>query len=330
MGGSARVNINYPATMSILAFVHETRINLNNITKLNLSRFGSRNLELLLKNFPNLEYLELLNVYFDDQSLPDMIKRRCPKLKGLSLTKGFMRSWPSLINVFGNQLNYLCHGAKSPPNTDFRQIDLSKLQQLRIEFPNIGLINRVLATAKNLEQVHLNPTDSRLNHTSLTHTILTHEQYKSVIIKFLKYESLKYLGAETKDFVSCLDGIELGLFGTKDIKRKELKIRVEAQRTCRVNLSRSMEIMLKINRIIHQLSSSDIDNVMFILDLNKMDYTFRNTLDSNDLLDALRRYIPSNVEVISENFCFVITNKDCSIRGWKEQWLMNILTIMNC
>ena len=82
-------------------------------------------------------------------------------------------------------------------------------------------------------------------------------------------------------------------------------------------------MIMKIGRIIYCLEASNIQNFLFVLDLNLVPN--HDQLDADKILNDLNS-ISANSEVKSDGLCFVITNKGCTLNGWKESWSMNIFS----
>merc|ERR1712154_458853 len=98
------------------------------------------------------------------------------------------------------------------------------------------------------------------------------------------------------------NGIEQGLFETKKMKRKQMKIRVGLK--SKNKEFDPMKLIINVTHIIHMLECFDVEDFMFILDLSRLSLK----LDDGKMLQELTE-ISSNVHVRSHRKCFVISKK---------------------
>merc|ERR1712228_177038 len=279
----------------------------------NGNRFNDHKFEKLLSGFPNAEYLGLINVAIVNANINvAKLKKSYPKLKGLYAAGGSRAKNNEMVNAFGNQLQYLCHSHLPGAGTDFSNINFGNLQQILLTIPNSKTITDILKTGKNIKKIRIFPGGYA-------------QEFKSIIPEIFQCETLQYfeITANKANFVSIMDGIEIGLYQTKDVNREQLKIRVNVQSQSCLELK---DKMLNIQRIINMLHVSNeeqpplVQQFMFVLDLNRV----KNKDNQKKILQENLDVFSSNIQIKFHGFVTAISNKECSINGWKETFLMDL------
>eukprot|EP01084_Bolivina_argentea_P220145 373149_1 len=211
--------------VNIEPFMSSNCFNFQNIKSLRLDRFGGDindfNLDTLYRlftKFPNVENIEFINLFVSDEFNALKLKQLCPNLNGLSITGGHKDTVDKLINGFENNLQFLTYDVGI--HSDLSNVNFNKLQQVMLNDVNAKMVNEVLKTGKNIQKFAVTP-----------HCNVNKKEFKTIINKILKGQSIQYLQIEVNDqnVNAILDGIENGLYETIKYKRKQLKIRISAQ-----------------------------------------------------------------------------------------------------
>merc|ERR1712228_752181 len=182
---------------------------------------------------------------------------------------------------------------------------------------NARRITDILKTAKNLKKLYIHPTVVQ----SSTLPFISNDELKTVIPQIFECKSLEFFHfiVTALNVVPVFEGIGCGLFKTKRMKRKRIKIRVDAFVYSKLDPDL---LVFNVAKIINFMKDLNVRDFMLILDLNRMEETFRNNLDKNKILTELND-ISLNIRAMNYDLCFVLTNEDCSICGWNEQWMHN-------
>eukprot|EP01084_Bolivina_argentea_P282810 484191_1 len=297
-------------------FMTQNIINTNTVTQLQLFNLGSRSninhsfnpikLIKILNKFPNISYLHLAQIYssFD----PNKIKKLYPNLKGLALSTQSPQRNMSLLNLFASNLEFLKLN-RHHANTDYNLDDLifSKLEELYMPRPHIKSIDGILKTAQNLQKVYIKTSKNDKCFMTSNET----ERIMKKLIMSCKY--LEYIEFEDEGelFKSALSGIESGLFQTRKWNRKQMKIYIKINKPLTDNEHKNENILENevVAKLVHWLENSNINDFMFILELDKT--------DTHKISETLKNNMSSNVETILVNgLIFVITNKNCTINGF--------------
>ena len=263
-----------------------------------------------LTAFKNLEFL---NLEMRDHNASatvseiDTIKQTLIGLKGLKLMDYNSPFGLQLLQSIGHQLQYLelhyfgCGTGRSTvnlQNTNFRN-----LKQFIVGIDCVReLRGDILKTATNLEKAKID----------FYHDYVDGES--SCITELIgNCEKLEYLEIVNGGGIDeILDATNHGLFRSRKCERKILKICIDA---C-MNPEKNEEILaMKFEQTIHQLQISKVEQWMILL----RRYTVTNVIKK--LIGSLT----GDVRIVEDkgSDLVVISNPDCTINGYSEQWLMS-------
>eukprot|EP01084_Bolivina_argentea_P312962 541864_1 len=211
--------------INIDAFMKQNWINTNNITSLQLIRFGNQNpfidnsdtFHKLLSKFPNIEYCMFGVARIDIDA--KRFKMCCPNLKGMRLVHTGPNLTQSLIYAFGSNLRFFEFDLHLN-DYNLSNINFTQLQELGLRSATQKSLTDIFKTAVNVKKLVIFGTNKIQN-----------EQYKESIIKIITTcKHLEYIEfcVHDKVFESILYGIEKGLFNTTKRKRKTFKIQIFA------------------------------------------------------------------------------------------------------
>ena len=309
----------------IQPFLNQNCIQMDNIKTVRFQCFGggagntfnSEKFEKLLSAFSNAEYLELCNVFVTNNQIDVVkLKKSYPYLKGLSLSGGGNLRYNEIVKAFAKQLQFLYHVDSAGQRFDLSGMNFCNLQQVVFRNPTFDRVSNVLKAGKDIEKFCIMPRGFFL-------TCLPSQQLKVIIPQIFKCESLQYFKIDVNDgnWAAILEGIENGLFQTKNIKRKQLKLRV-TDKLFHVDLENKMLNILRIINMLHymhELTPSSVQQFMFILDMDRSMHSQRLKKILNESVDV---FSSSNVQCNVDGLKIIISNKDCTINGWKESWMM--------
>ena len=202
--------------------------------------------------------------------------------------------------MIGSELNLFTY-----ERYDLSSIDFTNLLEFATRSGSMDFIDTVLESAVNLKKVNI---DCRVYPDESTVSTITKLFTSCTRLEYAEFTGIT-LSTETE---SVLNGINMGLFETKRLKRKRLKIKIDAY------LERhdiTEELLQRIGRIISYLDSSEIEDFMFILDLG----------DNGLSVEELKEHIASDVRIEEfEDELFLISNRNCKINGYGETWMMDL------
>merc|ERR1712228_119911 len=229
-----------------------------------------------------------------------------PNLNGLACNSGGSALNNSLLSTFGANLEYLFDGSARFQDIHFSTINFENLQQLQLYEASSQKISDILKTAKNLRKLFLFPS-------------ISNDDLKTVIPQIFERKSLEYfhIVVNARNFAAVFDGIGCGLFKTKKTKRKQIKIRVTADIDSKIG---SDSLVFNVAKVMNSMKKLNVRDFMFILDLEDLEATFKSNLNNEEILNGFGE-ISSQIEAVSYGLFFTLTNKDCAICGWDEQWM---------
>ena len=225
-----------------------------------------------------------------------------------------------IVLVGFEALHFLSHWGAP---IDLSPVNFSKLRELRIRGKNAWASLQGFATATNLLKISL--TDC-----------LEPEHAKSAVAGIImKCKALKHIelgiwlqlgvgrqqSSSTKlsSALDALDGIEHGLYQTKQQHRKSLKIKVSTRdvgggahrQSDAVIANQKSELMLRMHRITHWLESSNIDDYMLAIGSMWIQLTY-----------AELQVISSSTDVTTMSNSYFISKQQSRIDRVYETWLM--------
>ena len=255
-------------------------------------------------NITTFKHLEFLKVSIN--SVPqwgiNSLIYMCRKLKGLDFDDNGHSVEVPIVQHIGHRLQYL----KLNRADAVKGIDFAKLQQFKQGAKcNDNVMEEVLRTSVNLEKVKMN------GNTNLIDRLLK------------KCKRLKYLEIDAKRIALVLEALEESLPHTHFVHTEAIKIRLNTSSSFESFL-RSSKCIKILQRITQSLSMNTTNQWMFILHIDQSGTKKKNSL-SNDLREALRSDIWNTAVCQDRDYQIVLmTNRDCSICGWGESWLMNL------
>ena len=268
------------------------------------------NLLKLLSKFKNIEHLELNDEFTLDFNESEMseIKELYPNLVSFKSQGSCLAN--KIINLYSDKLEALsindCAQIGIPNDTHFE-----KLSELTVSAASQATFDKILKATSNLEKVRIS---SNMNASEL----------KTVIQALIKGQpQLKYLEAASCDntFQSMFDGVEKGLFFTRQQKREYFKVRIFVECSGDVNIDLN-DVMILISRITHMLQLSKARNFMIICTLRGKG---ASVMDRDVILKTAEDFGScARPKVIVNTFCddgnqtIVVSNNRCTINGYSE------------
>lgn len=275
-----------------------------------MQRFDPEKFEKLLAEYPNAQSLTLTDMLIAHNNINvDNLTKYYPKLKRLHVQGGSRLQCNEIVNAFGDKLEYLYHSHNAGHQTDFSSINFANLQTVVLHTPSAKTVDDILKTGKNIEDIQINPI---VNNRPCS---LSPQELKTVIPEIFKCESLHTLKVEINadNFMSILEGIEIGLYQTMQTKRKQLKILLVAEKGADIDLK---DVWLCIHHIINMLHVLHGDRQPSIVD--QFVLIFKSNCEfKKEQIDVVEKQIfPSDIRIYIDKTTMVISNKDCSINGW--------------
>lgn len=298
--------------IDINPFMADHHLNIANTARLKLSFFGSRlqRIEIdkvykILSKFPKIQHLELVFFYTNATVDGEKVKALCPEVKSLRFHILNEQSATSLINAFGHQLEQLDLNVRQLP-IDLSQVNFDKLQGLKLCAPT-KTFDDILNTAKNLKLIEI------CNQKFEISPIEAEKLFIKCLSTLKSLESIKFDDYKIFDgnfFESVLIGIEKGLFQTKSMQRKKMKI--ELAILCPETFKFG-EYALKLGNIIHWMKKADIKDFMLILHFESLS----EEVDMSQILEELEA-ASVGIKVWSRDDLFFVTNKNCNLTYYEN------------
>ena len=272
-------------------------------------------------NITAFKHLEFLKVKLNDDCFAESdiksIINSCRKLRGLDFNDDGYDMEVPILREIGHRLDYLkLNRANTVKGIDFA--DLRHFEQGTK--CNDNAVGDVLRTAVNLEKVKMN------GNANLIQEILT----KCERLEYLEIDECA-MAKDYRDLLSILDAMECGLSETEKMERHTLKIRINTRYAliaedaeCFMDSDNCLSpCFMKLDRIIRSLSRSNLNHWMLVL--YPQSYQRQTQCP---LFNDLKRTLGDDIFKIviqqdGKNCVATITNNDCAICGWREQWLMN-------
>lgn len=271
-----------------------------------------------ISSITTFKHIQFLDVLIDEPPLTDSMDSHlesliemCSNLKGLCFQEKQSETQRYLLQAIGHQLQYL---TLNDPNSgiftmDLKDINFKNVRELHCpRWVELGFVQRILKTAINLEKI-------KISGGSL------------VMWEILeKCERLKYLDILVPTGgMYVLDHLGRALSGMKTVQRDSLKVRASVP--CPVNPS-PKRCLMSIYGIINALLESLVDQWMIILELrgsNKQGIRdLINILQAAVAAEDVAEFVVVEDSANGGHDSFLITNKDCTICGWRESWRMNV------
>eukprot|EP01083_Nonionella_stella_P284349 967972_1 len=322
------LNGHYQADGWIQQFVDQNIVDGNTVTKLICMRFGDpsndietegKELLSLFAQFPNLQHIFINQICATNDFTAQQILSVCPDVVGLGVVSGHYHGNDNqlntnLITLLASKLKRLSFAQAVPNEFNFNHVTLGKLETLNMDTPDSQTLQSILKSASNMKKIRL--VTERLGYSD---GLMSNDEIKNAMENiFVKCPHLTYLCVEIdpSQFCSVLEGIECGLFETKQLQRTQLKIHIiflewnSGHSTAKANT-----FALNVGRIVNSLESSAIDDFMFIWNLSQLD----------DVDDDLSKRIFSRLcnisvhtKVFQHKHIFGITNPHCKINGYPD------------
>ena len=288
-------------------FLENNFIDFSNITKLSCTRFSHHyDTDLftkLLSKLPKLQFLSLEHFLCNIDA--DCIKKVSPHINALyfkdSQDISNVTNARSLIHAFGDQLEYLLIDSNGVIDFQLSSINFKNLQSFEgNRLSNSKCIPHLLKTAVNLTQFTILPSDSMRSW-----------EIENVLIKVIdSNKALKYIEfcSEVNSHYgieAALRGIEKGLSQTTESKRKQMKIEIEPTYS---DTKEAQGLISNIGRIIKLLQISNIDDFMFIWNVNGKNINLELLLKDIQCIDC-------PVIAVINGGRIIICNEECKING---------------
>eukprot|EP01083_Nonionella_stella_P124665 376582_1 len=290
-------------------FMQQTAINLNNIVRLECKRFGHRNRAFsytkfirILSKFTQLKAFVTFTVMLDStpQSLQRLTDSNFQHLTDFTRDGGNIPFFFAMLRTHGSQLRRLMFGTgtrkryKQELANLLTNVSFANLQQIGITHPTNAIVNQLLKTGRNIQDMELvlkKDTLSQLDTKNMMEQIFTHQKSLArlhVTSKSYRQHNDVCNGIEQGLFaMTCKDAlmIELTVNGSDDIKTMDMK-----------------EILFTISRV--YLQSLDIRN--FVL---KCTFEGAHEMHSNQHMIDFMRKNKTNFKTYLEWNCVVVKNK---------------------
>ena len=261
-----------------------------------------------LTTFKNLAFLHL-DICDEDANATvsemNAITRTLSGVKALILYDCNSPFGLQLLQSIGHQLQYLELYRIGHGSTDnLKNTNFDNLKQFVIlpecEYDPCA---NILETATNLEKARICFSDEFGQDKGL---LCTTEMIGNC-------EKLEHIHILNGDYIEqVLDAVNRGLFRSRMCERESLKIRID---NCMdLDLESEGDFVMRFDQTIHQLQMSKVEQWMILLPR----YTVENVI--NKLIDSLT----ASVRIVEdkESELVVISNPNCTINGYAEQWLM--------
>eukprot|EP01083_Nonionella_stella_P277077 941987_1 len=296
-------------------FMQQTAINLNNIVRLECKSFGalSHNARafsctkfiVILSKFTELKTF-VVDLMMLDNSARSYSPQRDSSFEHLTSFKwdgGNIDFFFAILRTHGPQLTRLEFFNSTDERfqrglvTILTNVSFANLQRIRIRTPTSTIVNQLLKTGTNIQDMELllkKDTLSQLDTKNMMEQILT--QQKSLNRFRVTSKSYRVLS-------DVCNGIEQGLFATTYCK-EALMIDVTYGGGKDIKTLHAKDIVLTIYRITNQLQSSDIQNFGL-----KFIFKGAHEMHSNQYMIDFMRKSKTNLETYLEWNCVVIKNK---------------------
>ena len=263
-----------------------------------------------LTAFKNLEFLHL-EIGREDANATvsemNAITRTLGGLKGLTLSGCNSPFGLQLLQAIGHQLQYLelyyIKYGSSGSTVNLENTNFENLKQLVIrEDCACDLRGDILKTATNLEKARIDFYDDSVE-----------EEISCITEMIGNCEKLEYFEIVNGDHIEqVLDAVNRGLFRSRMCERESLKIRIENSND--LDLENEEHMVMRFDQTIHQLQMSKVEQWMILLGRYTVEKMIKKLIDS----------LTADVQVVEnkESNLVVISNPNCTINGYAEQWLV--------
>ena len=299
--------------------ISQTAIDLNNVTHLQLQRFGTHiggrlfskdKLIRLLSNFPNVEYLRCARILLLGLNNQFNLKSVIPHLKGISNGERAQCFQNHILSEYGPSLEIMRiqdDGIVDIPSN----VSFPKLEIISVNKPTTTTMNKILATTNSLKIIDLRRITSMITNKShikemLTKLITTNKSLEMLIVHDTKHDT----------FDCICDGIEKGLYLSKE-KQGNLKIYVSVGYDKALTTPKSSDTFVKISRIMNQISSTKLDNFMLAVAISgNIDDEWEG--HSNLFMEQNKAKFKTELEC--KRWQLIITNFNCDLDyGWRGE-----------
>ena len=291
----------------VLADTHIAMVNVTTLECLNMCSLQSAQYARLRSKFPNVKHLNLVDLSttaLNFASVTDSFASQYSDLRGLAVSVWTLRDgWidmAPLLRVVGDRLEYF----KLSTHCDLSGVKFSRLRQLSLSAyhgRSHQTITEILKTAAHLRKAKIEMSGSPQTRVST----------EGIVQFFTRCEQLEYLDIEVAGtgpysaFEWILECIEKGLFETLSLKRNSLKIRIRTESDGYDHKPLAMKVL----RTIHLLQMRNIQDFMLILEADK------------NALDTIADLPDNDVLLNRTEGKLVISNANCRICGYQEQWM---------
>eukprot|EP01083_Nonionella_stella_P185416 675978_1 len=316
-------------TLSLLAnkkvgwiehFLNQKIIDYDTVRVLWCSQFGDLDNDLdmesneflkLLASFPNLNHIKMSNVFLTRDITAQDIATVCPNIIGLGVNGGCGQLNNDLITLFARKLKYLsCTEIDETDEMDFDTVSFDTLEELQMMTPSYRSFHSIIKSASNLRKIFVRTESKGASDGFMGNGDIKRAMNKLIV----KCPRLKYicLAVKCKHFCSVLEGIECGLFETKNQRRSRAEMRIY------VNVYgadvKIDHFALNVGRIINSLDSSTTTDFMFIWKLRDLcSKKFEKMLKHMcNISKHTRIWGSRNAQK------FIITNRNCKINGYQD------------
>ena len=292
-------------------FLNDEHINFSNVTSLYCKRFGqlinrfkSKTFLKFLSLFPNLEYLNVEDMFFNLYNYPlGAVSKLFPNLRGLAQNNTWTTQiGQQLMNSYQHQLISLeCSSMFFIRCVIERGHSLSKLQRLRIRTPTKYVFSK-MNQLNNLKEIFIDKiNDAQKNGIE--------DNIVKLIVSRSKLEHVEICCNYT-EYAAVFDGIERALLNTEQQNRRIFKISLhfDVQSEDKVV---SGKLILSIKRIVKQMKDCNINHFMFVCKLNLNDNHEQISFNKeNATIDYLKQNYLFNQFGCTQTETLSISNKD--------------------
>ena len=268
----------------------------------------------LLRLFPALTHLKLINIGFSTTSVVQQIPTVCPSIRQL-FCRGIDED-VSFVRTLSSMLDTLSWCPKATSNTiDLSNCDLSKLRRLCLMAPPRQIMEQFLNGGKglnSLKQISFVP-----NRGISRRQMMTGEEIGTLTKQlFTEYPSLEFIYISTRGHLERVcSAIYHGLFRTRKLKRNVMEIGLHIDCTEIEDLT---DFMGNISKIILALGGSQTKQWMVTLRRHKK-------YDLKPIAKAIRELIGSysglDIKLLHHSWTtLIIGNSGCKALSHGHWW----------
>ena len=303
----------YDENRGVQAFIDSNAIPFDQVTNLSLAQFGIEHRPYgftafckLLSYFPNVNDLELREIHLSDyneeneffhpnaQILVKLGTLNCYHL-GSDPSANLLRN--KLLKMYSKQLKSISF------NEGNMKIDthlFPNLIKLKIDNPNVDSFKSILDTCPNIKDIAVPVSDLQ-------------NMKDSIISSFENAEAIS-LSYEEENASDLINVCEVGLFRTKQQKRKKLELALQLYSDPEPTME---QIELHMHRLVSILDKSRTENY-------RITFYFDEEVDKDNHRDAIcksfeRTHLAAATTEVDDkgDHRIVISNKNCQIDGYR-------------